>query len=59
MKKDRSIDIKRLMKLKRVSADALARELKVTTATVYNLRKGKASEQLSDYALIVLEKLEN
>ncbi len=38
-----------------ISADQLARELKVTTQTVYNMRRGNVSNQLFEHALLILD----
>ena len=51
-------EIKRLMELHSISADALARELKVTTQTIYNMRRGNVSDQLMEHALLVLDNWE-
>jgi DNA-binding Xre family transcriptional regulator len=57
-KLNQSNDLKRIMTKKKISADDLARALKVTTQTVYNLRRGNASEQLFDHAFIIVDKWE-
>jgi DeoR/GlpR family transcriptional regulator of sugar metabolism len=48
-------EIIRLMEHNSVSVLELSRELKVTAQTVYNLRKGNASYQLLEHALLILD----
>jgi hypothetical protein len=51
-------EVKRIMTEKKISADDLARALKITTQTVYNMRRGATSNQLYDHAFIVLDNWE-
>jgi DNA invertase Pin-like site-specific DNA recombinase len=51
-------EIAELMKKHGISANELARALKVTAQTVYNLLKGQSSDQLIDHALLVLDNWE-
>lgn len=50
-----SNEINKLMDVNSVSALELARALKVSPQTVYNLRKGNASYQLLEHALLILD----
>jgi DNA-binding XRE family transcriptional regulator len=53
-----SQEIIRLMEKHNITNNELARELKVTSQTIYNVKKGEASIQLIEHALLILDNWE-
>lgn len=54
-KNKQATEVRRIMSEKNITTAELARVLKVTSQTVYNMRKGDSSEQLYDHAFRVLD----
>lgn len=54
-KKKQGDEIKRIMLEKDVKVQELARALKVTAQTIYNVQRGTASDQLLDHTLLILD----
>jgi DNA-binding Xre family transcriptional regulator len=54
-KNKQAAEVRRIMTEKNISVAELARTLKVTAQTVYNMREGKVSEQLFEHAFRVLD----
>lgn len=58
-KQNQSEQIRVIMARKSVKSIDLAKALKVTNQTVYNIRSGNASDQLLEHALMVLDNWES
>jgi DNA-binding Xre family transcriptional regulator len=54
-KNKQAAEVRRIMTEKNISVAELARTLKVTAQTVYNMRDGKVSEQLFEHTFRVLD----
>jgi DNA-binding XRE family transcriptional regulator len=57
-KNKQAAEVRRIMTEKNISVAELARTLKVTAQTVYNMRDGKVSEQLFEHTFILLDNWE-
>jgi DNA-binding XRE family transcriptional regulator len=58
-KKNQANEIIRLMEKHNISNNELARAIKVTPQTIYNVKKGNASYQILDHILLILDNWES
>jgi DNA-binding XRE family transcriptional regulator len=58
-KQNQANEIIRLMEKHNISNNELARAIKVTPQTIYNVKKGNASYQILDHILLILDNWES